>query len=207
MKTITELSMQKHSAKHCNLYLDGAFYCGLRLETVVENRLKVGMQVEEAEIDKMQTESEYTHALDRAMTYLSGSVKTKKQVRDYLTKKGYTQALTDLVLAKLEDYRFINDESYAARYAEVAKGNKGKYLIARELKAKGIDQKTTEAVLEEFTDDTEAALRLAQKAIKGKEINRENLAKVYRKLLSKGFSYETCDSVIEKIKNQTEIEE
>ena len=206
MKTITELSMQKHSAKHCNLYLDGVFYCGLRLETVVENRLKVGMQVSESEIDKMQTESEYTHALDKAMTYLSGSVKTKKQVRDYLIKKGYTVALAELVLSKLEDYRFINDEYYATRYAEVTKGNKGKYLIARELKAKGIDDKTTQKVLEQFADDTEGALRLALKTIKGKEINRENLSKVYRKLLSKGFSYETCDSVIQTIKNQTNEE-
>lgn len=207
MKEITQIAMQKHSAKHCNLYLDGVFYCGLRLETVLENRLKVGMMVEEGDIDKMQADSEYTHALDRAMTYLSGSVKTKKQVGDYLIKKGYTQTLVGLVLSKLEDYRFINDEQYAIRYTEVAKGNKGKYLIARELKAKGVDQKTTETVLEEFADDTEGALRIAQKAIKGKEINRENLSKVYRKLLSKGFSYETCDSVIEKIKNQTEIDE
>ncbi len=199
--------MQKHSAKHCNLYLDGVFYCGLRLETVVENRLKVGMEVEEADIDRMQTDSEYTHALDRAMTYLSGSVKTKKQVRDYLIKKGYTQSLADLVLAKLEDYRFINDEYYATRYAEVTKGSKGKYLIARELKAKGVDDKTTQKVLSEFADDTEGALRVALKAIKGKEINRENLSKVYRKLLSKGFSYETCDGVIEKIKNENQIEE
>ena len=199
--------MQKHSAKHCNLYLDGVFYCGLRLETVVENRLKVGMEVEEADIDKMQTDSEYTHALDRAMTYLSGSVKTKKQVRDYLIKKGYTQSLADLILEKLEDYRFVNDEAYAERYAEVTKGSKGKYLIARELKAKGVDDKTTQKVLSEFADDTEGALRVALKAIKGKEINRENLSKVYRKLLSKGFSYETCDGVIEKIKNENQIEE
>ena len=199
MKAITEISMQKHSAKHCNLYLDGVFYCGLRIETVVENRLKVGMSVEEKDIDKMQIDSEFTHALDRAMTYLSGAVKTKKQVRDYLLKKGYTQALCDKVLDKLTDYRFLDDEYYATRYLEVAKG-KGKYLLARELKARGIEDKTAQKALEDFTDDFESAMSIAQKAIKGKEITRENLSKVYRKLLSRGFGYDTCDSVIEKLK-------
>ncbi len=192
--------MQKHSAKHCNIYLDGTFFCGLRLETVVENRLKVGLQIEEELLEKMQIESEYTHALDRAMTYLSGSAKTKKQVREYLNKKGYTELLINKVLEKLEDYRFLNDELYAERYAEITKGNKGKYLIARELKAKGIDDKTAKKVLEEFTDDYDGALRIAQKAISGKELSRENLSKVYRKLLSKGYGYDTCDRVINAIK-------
>ncbi len=204
MKTITEISMQKHSAKRCNLYLDGAFYCGLRLETVVENRLKVGMSVEESQIDQMQMQSEYTHALDRAMTYLSGSAKTKKQVKDYLSKKGYTHTLIDKVLEKLEDYRFLNDQLYAERYAEITKANKGKYLIARELKAKGIDEKTARKVLDDFTDDYAGALKIAQKAIAGKELSRENLSKVYRKLLSKGFGYDTCDSVINSLKNNEE---
>ncbi len=196
--------MQKHSAKHCNLYLDGCFYCGLRLETIVENRLKVGMQIEEAQIDQMQIDSEYTHALDRAMTYLSGSAKTKKQVRDYLVKKGYTQMLIDRVLEKLEDYRFLNDELYAERYAEITRGSKGKYLIARELKAKGVDEKTTRKVLEEFSDDEQGAMRIAQKALAGKEINRESLSKIYRRLLSKGFGYDTCDRIISKLKNGEE---
>ena len=111
--------------------------------------MKVGLQIEEELLEKMQLESEYTHALDRAMTYLSGSAKTKKQVREYLNKKGYTELLVNKVLEKLEDYRFLNDELYAERYAEITKGNKGKYLIARELKAKGIDDKTAKKVLEE----------------------------------------------------------
>ena len=204
MKEITQIAMQKHSAKHCNIYLDNAFYCSLRLETVVLKGLKVGQQIEEKTLAEMQIESEYTHALDKAMTYLTGSVKTKKQVKDYLAKKGYTEELVLKVLEKLEEYRFLNDTAYAERYTEIASSQKGKYLIERELKAKGIDEQTAKKVLQEFTDDQEVAFSIAQKAIKGKEVNKENLAKVYRKLLSKGFSYETCSAVIDKIKGDIE---
>ncbi len=204
MREITQIAMQKHSAKHCNIYLDNCFFCSLRLETVILNKLKVGQLIEEKTLAEMQIESEYTHALDRAMTYLSGSVKTKKQVKDYLVKKGYTEELVLKVLEKLEDYRFLNDTAYAERYTEIASCQKGKYLIERELKAKGIDEQTAKKVLEDFADDQEVALSIAQKAIKGKEINKENLSKVYRKLLSKGFSYETCTSVIDQIKGELE---
>jgi len=204
MKEITAISMQKNSAKHCNVYLDNAFYCSLRLETVVLKGLKVGQMIDEKELSKLQVESEYTHALDRAMTYLSGSFKTKKQVSDYLLKKGYTEELVEKVLLKLEDYRFVNDALYAERYAEMASNSKGKYLIARELKAKGIDSATAKNVLEDFCDDEEVALSIAQKTLKGKETSRENLSKVYRKLISKGFSYETCDKVIGQLKENLE---
>ena len=136
MKEITQIAMQKHSAKHCNIYLDNVFYCSLRLETVVLNGLKVGQSIEEKTLVEMQIESEYTHALDKAMTYLTGSVKTKKQVKDYLAKKGYTEELVLKVLEKLEEYRFLNDTAYAERYTEIASSQKGKYLIERELKAK-----------------------------------------------------------------------
>ena len=204
MKEITQIAMQKHSAKHCNIYLDNVFYCSLRLETVVLKGLKVGQVIEEKTLAQMQIESEYTHALDKAMTYLTGSVKTKKQVKDYLIKKGYTEQLVLKILEKLEEYRFLNDTAYAERYTEIASSQKGKYLIERELKAKGIDEQTAKQVLEDFADDQEVALSIAQKALKGKEINKENLAKVYRKLLSKGFSYETCTSVIDKLKQNLE---
>lgn len=204
MKEITQIAMQKHSVKHCNIYLDNVFYCSLRLETVVLKGLKVGQIIDEKTLAEMQIESEFTHALDRAMTYLTGSVKTKKQVRDYLVKKGYTEELVLKVLEKLEDYRFLNDEAYAERYTEVASGQKGKYLIERELRAKGIDESTAKKVLEDFADDQEVAFSIAQKDLKGKEINKENLAKVYRKLLSKGFSYEMCTAVIDRLKQDLE---
>lgn len=204
MKTITDIKEQLNSKKHCNVYLDGVFYCGLRWETVYSNRLKIGQEIEEKTLEKIQLESEYTHALDRAMGYLEKSAKTKKQVELYLKKKGYVDLVIDKVLAKLVDYRFINDESYAQSYIDSAKKNKGTYLIERELKLKGIDEKIIKETLSDQGDDEEVALNIAVKFLKGKEYNKENFAKVYRKLLSRGFSYETCSSVIEKLKNLEE---
>lgn len=204
MKTITQISMQKNSGKHCNIYLDGVFYCGLRLETVVECRLKTGMEISEKELDEIQISSLYTHALDRAMELLSRSVKTEKQVRDYLIKKGFTQSLTDKVIDKLKEYRFINDALYAENYAECYSDKKGKYLIFRELKQKGVSEDVIKEALKEVKDSEETALEIAEKFLKGKPRDNKNLSACYRKLLSKGFGYDTCSEVMEKIKSADE---
>ncbi len=202
MKTITQISMQTHSDKHCNIYLDGTYYCSLRLETVVENRLKVGQVISTEKLDEIQISSLYTHALDKAMGLLSKSNKTEKQVRDYLQKKGFTLSLRDKVIEKLKDYRFINDELYAENYAECYKFKKGKYLIERELKIKGCGEEVIKKALENVEEDTDSAYEIAVKFLKGKERDKKTLSSVYRKLLSKGYGYDTCNEVMDRLKDK-----
>ncbi len=202
MKTITQISMQTHSDKHCNIYLDGTYYCSLRLETVVENRLKVGQEISTEKLDEIQISSLYTHALDKAMGILAKSSKTEKQVRDYLQKKGFTLSLRDKVIEKLKEYRFVNDELYAENYVECYKSKKGKYLIERELKLKGCGEEVIKKALENVEEDMDSAYEIAVKFLKGKERDKKNLSSVYRKLLSKGYGYDTCNEVMDRLKDE-----
>ena len=40
MAVITEITAQKKKKDRCNIFVDGAFFCGLQAETVVKYRLK-----------------------------------------------------------------------------------------------------------------------------------------------------------------------
>ena len=42
MAEITSITPQLKDKERCNIYVDGRFYCGLRLETAVRCRLRVG---------------------------------------------------------------------------------------------------------------------------------------------------------------------
>ena len=77
MSEITGILPQKKDATRCNIYLNGSFYCGMKLEVVIKNRLKVGQDVELSYLDALQLESEKATALDKAMTHLSSSMKTR----------------------------------------------------------------------------------------------------------------------------------
>ena len=67
MPEITDITPQKKDKERCNVYVDGAFCCGMRLETVHTNRLKVGMHDEAEQLAEMQLESEKAQAQDRAL--------------------------------------------------------------------------------------------------------------------------------------------
>ena len=82
MSDITAITPQVKDKERCNIYVDGKFYCGLKLETALRYRLKAGEPIDLAKLDEIQLENEKSQALDKAMTHLSASMKTEKQIRD-----------------------------------------------------------------------------------------------------------------------------
>ena len=84
---MSEITPQIKDKRRCNIFVDGRFCCGLTLETAVKNRLKVGALVTEESLAEIQLQSEKEVALDKAMSFLSATRKTEKQVREHLAKK------------------------------------------------------------------------------------------------------------------------
>ncbi len=196
MSEITGILPQKKDGTRCNIYVDGRFYCGMKLEVVMRNRLKAGQDVELAFLDALQLESEKATALDKAMTHLSASMKTRRQIVDFLKKKGYVDAVAGYVLEKLEGYGFVDDEEYARQYANSAGKNKGRRLIALELRRKGVSADAAEAAVEDLQGEGEAALKILQKYMRGKTPDKETLYKAFRHLMNKGFEYETAKNAL-----------
>lgn len=196
MAQITDISPQVKDKERCNVYVDGSFYCGMRLETVIKYRLKAGQHIERAALDEIQMENEKAQALDRALTHLSATMKTEKQMRDFLKKKGYVDAVCEYVLAKLREYAFVDDAQYCEQYVETAGRRMGGRRIALELKKRGASEESIAAALEHLSGEEEVARETLVKYMKCKERTRENFAKAFRHLLSRGFSPDTAKDAL-----------
>ena len=204
MAEITAITPQKKDKTRCNIEVDGRFYCGMKLETVMQNRLKAGMSVTPESLSAMQLESEKQTALDKALTHISASMKTEKEVRDYLKKKGYLEDVCDYVIEKMRGYTLVDDLQYAQRYAESAGKKKGARLIAVELKRKGVSDERIRETVSQMEDGTDSAKRVLEKYLRGKEINRDTLRKAYGHLLSKGFDYDTASNALRALGEEDE---
>lgn len=196
MPEITDISPQIKDKERCNIYVDGKFYCGLKLETAIRCRLKVGEQIELSRLDEIQLENERSQALDKAMTHLSHSMKTEKEIRDFLKKKGYVEAVADYAVQKLCEYGFLDDAEYCRQYVCSAGKSKGSRLIAFELRKRGADEESIRDALSENVGEAEAAAAALKKYMRSKEFTRENLSKAFRHLLSKGFDYDTAKDAL-----------
>lgn len=198
MNEITAITPQIKDKRRCNIFIDGRFCCGLTLETTVKNRLKVGQTVSLEQLSQMQLESEKNTALDKALTHVSATRKTEKQLRDFLAKKGYLPTVIEYVLEKMRGYNFVNDGEYAEAYVDFSAAKKGTRLIKMELKSKGVEEEDIDAALSGVTEETQvqAALVILQKYMRFKTADRETLAKAFKYLLGKGFDYEVAKSAL-----------
>lgn len=197
MAEITSIEPQKKDKLRCNVYIDGRFYCGIKLEVAVKYRLKAGMHIEESRLDEIQLETEKSQAVDKAMNFISATMKTKKQIRDYLSKKGYTQAVSDYVIEKLEYYKLADDYAYCTAYVNSVSG-KGKRAIEADLIKRGAEKGAIEQALSQTEESVDTAIEILAKYLRGKEYTRENLYKAFKYLLSKGYGYDTAKSALEK---------
>ena len=204
MKVITDLKVQVKNKKRVSVYLDGVYFCGLDLATAVLNRLKVGAMIDESELVKIQLESEQSTAFDKALKFIERSVKTERSVREKLKSYGYVDEVINTVIEKLKGYNFVNDKNYAERYVNTYSKYKGKRLIKAELKQKGVSENDANSALEDVENELESAINLAKKYAKNKEINQKNIAKCYKHLLSKGFSYEDSLTATKKVLGEEE---
>lgn len=208
MSEITAITPQIKDKRRCNIFVDGRFCCGLTLETAVKNRLKVGSLVTEESLAEIQLQSEKEVALDKAMSFLSATRKTEKQVREHLAKKGYLGCVQDYAVEKLRDYGFLNDGEYAEAFVECMAKKKGSRLMRMELRGKGVSDEEIDGALETLDEATEieSAKTIAQKYMRGKAFDTQTLQKAYRYLLGKGFSYEVAKSALSTLGDMDEDE-
>lgn len=204
MAEITAITPQVKDKTRCNIEIDGRFACGMKLETVVKHRLKVGMSVSAEELAALQLESDKETAFDKALTHISARMKTEKEVRDFLARKGYLGDVCDYVVEKMKRYAFLDDGAYALAYAQSAGKRKGRRLIAAELKRKGVSEEDIGRAVEALEGEQDSAVTVLGKYLRGKPLDRTTLRKAYSYLLGKGFDYDTAQAAIKALGEEDE---
>ena len=202
MPTITDMQIQKNNKSRANIYLDGEFAFALEMLTVMKLGLKIGKDVDTETIKTAVLDSETSVAFGKAVDYLARAMKTTKQMRDYLTKKGYPTEVVDAVIQKLIGYKYLDDQAYARMYAEQSKSYKGQRRIKQELINKGISHAEVDDQVQIDTEDQLAtATALAEKYLKNKPRDLKNMQKLQRFLLYRGFDFDVVNSIIRKFKD------
>ena len=197
---ITKIEVQKNHDERANLYLDDKFYCGISIELVMKEKLKKGMEIDKDKLDLLVLEDEKGHALSKAVKYISSSLKTTKQIRDYLKKKDFNFQTIDFVIDKMNEYRYLDDEGYAKAFVLTYSKKYGKLKLISALKSKGISESIIEDLFTEENKPTSNIFAIAEKYMKNKEKNSQTCLKLSRFLYSRGYEFEDINKVINEYK-------
>ena len=146
-------------------------------------------------------------AMEAASAYLANRMRTVHELRKHLKEKEYDTSEIDETVDELIALHYLDDNLYAERYYEYNREKKrGIKRAAAELKERGVDETIINNAGEDFlynnkVDEYEDALAVALKVAEGREVDDKLVAKIARKLETKGYGGGDILRVLETIRN------
>ncbi|MBP1926764.1 regulatory protein [Sedimentibacter acidaminivorans] len=205
MKKITKIEYQKNNKDRVNIYLDDKFEFGIDLYIMIKYSLSKNMELDDEFISEILVEEDKAKAYNYAISVLSRSPKSEKELRTKIIQKGYDIDIANIIIDKLKVNKYIDDEDYSDRFIhdKINISKYGKRKIKDALYNKGIDRQIIDEKLSliSMDDEISRAYVLGEKKLKSM-INIES-SKKYVKLssflVSRGFEYETVRKVVSKL--------
>ena len=198
MGKITDIQKQKRNRTRVSIFIDGEFVCGLDEVAVLSARLKVGDEITADSLKSVMEKSELNSAFERAVGYLSRGARAKKEIKKYLSDKGYDKDIIEQTIDKLCAYHYIDDYMYAQSYIKSKSKKYGAYRLSAELRQKGIDKAVIDELLAETPED--GIVEIAQKYLRSHKTADKQ--KLKRFLAGRGFSWDSINSAVEKLSDE-----
>lgn len=164
-----------------------------------------GMEIDEASLERRILICQYPDALNAAVAMLARRACSRKEIRDKLLARGWSDETAGMVLTKLDQQNLLDDQDFSNQWTRYrTSGNYGENRIYRELRHKGIDEETARAALDSVSEDDQlrAACRLAEKGAgrrKPDEDIRKTRNRVLQSLLRRGYSWEIARAACDKV--------
>jgi len=172
-------------------------------DIIVKNAIKLG-EINDEIFYKSEQESSEIIAFNLCVKYISSRLKTEKQIKDYLYKHEYKKITVESVIEKLKNYGIVDDKIYAESYIK-SNSNFSKNKVKQKLMQAGVKNENFDEQICEI-DELESSIKHAEKFFKNKEINKQNLEKLIRRLSGMGYTWDTIKSVLNKLKIDTDEE-
>ena len=140
------------------LYIDGEPAVKVDTETFVLFRLRPGDQLTDEQLHSLIAASDARRAQEKALYLLEHRSHSKKELRDKLVRAEIPKEAAQAAADRMEELGLVDDEAFARAYARelFLRKRYGKTRVRQELKRKGIDPETIEALLEEYGGEEEA---------------------------------------------------
>lgn len=151
------------------------------------------------EIDK----KEFSKARNKAFKLLSYRERTIKEIEDRLRKNDFKEEVIKAVVDFLLEKDYLNEDRFAEMWIRSRKKHhpRGRKLIYKELKDKGLNQKIINSALNQFLsyqEELKMAEYLKNKWLRRRTEEDSSSYKLKNYLANKGFSYSLVYKITDK---------
>jgi regulatory protein len=153
----------------------------------------------------LQKPEDVDHAYDYALFLLNLSMRTERELREKMAKRGYFPEVIDQTVVRLLKDRYLDDAHYAEVFIESMKRYKyyGVFMMKKRLYEKKVPKEIIEDKLSELLteeDERDIATKYVVKEFGPLEevvkYDYEEKQKVMRRLMARGFSLDIAKSLV-----------
>ncbi|CAN5515289.1 RecX family transcriptional regulator [soil metagenome] len=195
MPRITDIRERRGKAR---ISVDGEFWAELDAETVLQRGLREDVELTNEELLETRVTGERALAMSRALNLLGYRLRSSGEIRDRLNRHGYVEEAIELVIARLQEIGYLDDEEYARNLAREKSRKYGPRRVYGDLRKSGLDEASAwRMVEEEFAGRSEAAeaFEAAARRYNSQEGSVAQARRVYGFLMRRGYSAEVCAGV------------
>ena len=163
MAVVTDLVVVRKRTGLTEVYLDGAPWLRLDYELVVHFRLDVGRELDDGAQEEIRRADEALRARQALARYTALTLRTERQARDHLSRKGLGEEAVDQALERGRELGWLNDQRFAGAWVRtrLKLNPAGPHRLRADLAAKGVDGDTAADAIDHFGPDEETQRALA----------------------------------------------
>jgi regulatory protein len=216
LKKISRITTQKKSKNRYNIFLsegqNEAYGFSVDEAILIEYRLRKHLELDDAMIATLVQKDTLHKSYTQTINFLSYRMRTKKEIRDYLTKKEVDQTHINEIIDRLTKEKLLDDKEFAEMFVRtrINTSAKGPMVIKKELIEKGVSVLIAEEAVEHYP--YEAQVKKAAKLIKKKlnhgkkESFRKQVQQLQGNLIQKGFTQDVIKDALTGIEDEKDDE-
>jgi len=162
MGKITALRAGRGRNKRVNVVLDGKFAFSLEAEVAVKEKLRVGQELSDTQIEALTGSDRFHRCLGAAVRYLGYRPRSESETRERLYRRGFDGDSVEAVIAKLREQGLLDEVAFAQFWKDNRESfsPRSQWLTKLELRRKGVAGDIIDQVVEAI-DDEDSAYRAA----------------------------------------------
>lgn len=189
---ITAIKQQVKRADRYSIYGDEKYLFSFSESELLSSGIRIGQELDEDRLSELKDKAVIDKAYDRAINLVSRRPRSEWELRDYLKRKEYEPQVSGVVIEKLRERGYANDEDFAKRWVDSRRLLKSisKRRLSQELRQKRISDDIIQQTLEaDQTDELEILKQLVEK--KRSQTKYKDDLKLMQYLARQGFSYDS----------------
>jgi regulatory protein len=194
---LPEITGVRERRGRARISLDGEFWAELDIAVATERGLREGVSRSLEELGEARVAGERPLAMGRALNLLGYRARSEGEVRERLGRYGYARETVEVVVSRLLELGYLDDEEFARQKAREKARRYGPRRVSDDLLKSGVGREVAAgAVKEEFTgrSELEDARSAAARRYNG-EGSEAEARRVYGFLARRGYSAEVCAEV------------